>query len=285
MRLVVKQGNRTVGEFRFTRGPVYIGRNANSQIFLPDRTVSRQHAVIFKTHDGKWIIEDLDSANKTYLNDEQIRKAEIKTGDCLRVADFTVEINLENGIEAEKAIHLEDTLITPSPGPQIIVRKIDAANAADMRLPARRAADFSWASEEICEANSLDEVLQSLLRIAEKQFAPFRIWCALRNQPVGPMTAHAGKQWDGKPVQLNDIRLNEKITEAVEKGQFLLLPRIPDQGTEKIQSAMIAPITGSAGCFGVLYLDNATDHERYNLSDLDYLMLLAIHTATILKNF
>jgi hypothetical protein len=26
-------------------------------------------------------------------------------------------------------------------------------------------------------------------------------------------------------------------------------------------------------------------HEHYGLSDLDYLMLIAIHTAAILKNF
>jgi hypothetical protein len=42
---------------------------------------------------------------------------------------------------------------------------------------------------------------------------------------------------------------------------------------------------GTAGCFGAIYIDNATDHEHYTLSDLDYLMLLSIHTATVLKNF
>ena len=53
----------------------------------------------------------------------------------------------------------------------------------------------------------------------------------------------------------------------------------------EVNSAIIAPIVGPAGCFGVLYVDNAMDHEHYNLSDLDYLMLLAIHTSAILENF
>jgi hypothetical protein len=39
------------------------------------------------------------------------------------------------------------------------------------------------------------------------------------------------------------------------------------------------------GCFGVLYIDNAPGRAPYNLSDLDYLMLLAIHTSTIVENF
>ena len=101
MRLVVKQGDSTANEFRFAKGPVYIGRHTNSQVFLPDRVVSRHHAVIFSTQDGKWMVEDLDSANKTYLNEKAIHKAEIKTGDCLRITDFTIEINLEDGTDAE----------------------------------------------------------------------------------------------------------------------------------------------------------------------------------------
>ena len=43
---------------------------------------------------------------------------------------------------------------------------------------------------------------------------------------------------------------------------------------------MIAAIIRSAGCFGVLYVDNAMADDHYSLSDLDYLMLLAMHTET-----
>ena len=101
MRLVVKQNGETVNEFRFTKGPIYIGRQEKNQITLPNPAVSRQHAVLFNTQDGKWTVEDLDSANKTYLNDQAIHKVEIKTGDCLRIVDFTIEINIEAGAEAE----------------------------------------------------------------------------------------------------------------------------------------------------------------------------------------
>jgi GAF domain-containing protein len=48
---------------------------------------------------------------------------------------------------------------------------------------------------------------------------------------------------------------------------------------------MIAPIIDLSGCFGVLYVDNAGEKRYYTLSDLDYLMLLAIHTAAIVENF
>jgi len=92
MRVVVKQKDGNTREFQFTEGPVSIGRGANSHVFLPDRAVSRQHAIIHCADDGKWTIEDLGSSNKTYLNDKAIRRAEIKHGDCLRITDFIIEI-------------------------------------------------------------------------------------------------------------------------------------------------------------------------------------------------
>ena len=288
MRLVVKKGEQTVEEFRFGEGPIYIGRQPNSQVFLPERTVSRQHAVLFITGDGKWMVEDLDSANQTYLNEEAIHKAEIKTGDSLRISDFVIEIYLEAETEAEKPTHLEDTLIADSAsrGPQIIVRKPDAEYAPELKLPAKRVKDFMEATEAICKANGPDELLQVLLSVTLRQFSGNHAWCALRNESTGPMTSHAGKGRDGQAVALSEIKLNEKITQAVEKGQFLLLPQVSAQmGGDGIRSAMIAPIMDPTGCFGALYVDNAIDHEQYSLSDLDYLMLLAISTASILENF
>ncbi|MHC4325800.1 MAG: hypothetical protein ACYSUX_16140 [Planctomycetota bacterium] len=57
------------------------------------------------------------------------------------------------------------------------------------------------------------------------------------------------------------------------------------ESKERIRSAMVASIMRPTGCFGVLYVDNAMVHEHYSLSDLDYLMLIAMHTAAILKRF
>ena len=291
MRIVVKQKNGQTKEFQFTEGPISIGRAANSQIFLPDRSVSKQHAVISATSEGKWIVEDLESANKTYLNDEAIHKAEVKTGDCLRITDFTIEINLEDDTDEDKPIHLEDTFHLEAtlaiPPHETVVRKPDAGHAPAMRLPAERLTDFSQAAEAICEADSLDKLLLTLLDITLKQFSAFHVWCALRNQPTGPMTCQAGKNRTGQTVELSDIKLQRKIAQAVEKGQFLVLPRVSAQVEEEeaIRSAIIATIMRPIGCFGVLYVDNAMKDKHYSLSDLDYLMLLAMHTAAVLRNF
>jgi len=288
MRLVVKQGDQTVKEFQFTQGPIYIGRQSSSHVHLPDKAVSKRHAAILSAGDGKWMVEDLGSANKTYLNDKVIKKAEVKTGDYLRITDFILEINLEDSPESDKHAYMEDTLhmeaALTTPRHETIVRKPDAHHAPAMRLSAKRLTDFSQATEIICQAGDIDELLLSLLDITIKQFSAFRSWCALRKQPAGPMTCHAGKRRDGRAVQLSELQLSEKITQAVEKGQSLVLPRVTAQmeSKDRIRSALIASIIRPAGCCGVLYVDNAMVHEHYSLSDLDYLMFLAMHTAAVL---
>ena len=287
MRLAVKQGDRIVNEFQFAQGPVSIGRRANCQVVLANGTVSKKHAVI-SNDDGKWFIEDMKSANKTYLNDKPIQKVEIKTGDNIRIADFDIEINVEPDSVAESA-KLEDTLqmqaSLTTPSHETVIRKPDAAHAPAMRLAAKRLSDFSLATEAISKAENLDDLLATLLDLMLKQFDAFRCWCALRTQPNGPMMFHAGKRRDGRKVELDEIPLKDKIEQAIERGQSLVLPRVSAQMEEKdrIRSALITTIKRSSGCFGVIYIDNAMIHEHYSLSDLDYLMFLAIHTAAVLK--
>ncbi len=293
MRLVVTKAGQMVTELRFGRGPIYIGRHAHNQVLLPDRAVSRQHAAIFSTQEGKWMVEDFDSANKTYLNGKAVHKAEIKTGDCIRIGDFDIEVDLEAGSDAE--INLEDTLVPSSrqsvpavdaPSREIIVRHPDADLGPDIRLPARRIKDFLQATEAICKSRGPDEVVQTMLAVMLKDFRAFHVWCALRNVAEGPMTCHAGKSRDGRHIELGEIKLRDSITQAIEKKEFLLIPRVSAPTDKvKVRSALIAPIIEPSGCFGVLYVDNAMDHEHYGLSDLDYLMLLAVHTAAIVENF
>ncbi|MBN2272564.1 MAG: FHA domain-containing protein [Sedimentisphaerales bacterium] len=299
MRLLLKQQDGTTKELQFTQGPVSIGRGADSQVFLPDPAVSRHHAVFNCDDDGTWIIEDLDSASKTFLNDQPVRKAKVKHGDVIKITAFAIEITLEDQmpqqqdqtpqqehqIQTEDTMHIEAALATPPH--ETVVRNPDAGHAPAMRLAAKRLTDFSRASIRICNAASLDELLLTLLSLTLEEFDAFHVWCALRTQPAGPMTCHAGKKKDGSPVELNQIPLQEKIIQAVEKGQFLVMPRVSAQLEEKdaIRSAMTAAIMRPNGCFGVLYVDNSMQQQHYSLSDLDYLMLVAMHTAAVMQKF
>jgi pSer/pThr/pTyr-binding forkhead associated (FHA) protein len=297
IHLIIKRNDQTASELVFDSTPIYIGRKVGIQVLLADMAVSREHAII-DVKEGKWSIEDLDSANKTYLNGAAIHKAAIKTGDVLKIADFTIEIAFKDAVDKkdEQAVSASDDTVSmgatesaslSTPRDEVIVRRPDGAHAPAMRLAARRLTDFAQAAEAIVDAKDLDEMVQVLLKTSLQQFTAFRVWCGIRSQKTGPVTYQAGKRRDGKSVELKDLRLNDKITEALERGQSMVFPQVAAklEASERIRSAMIASIKSPKGSFGVIYVDNAMVHEHYSLSDLDYLMVLAMHTAAVLKNF
>jgi hypothetical protein len=285
MHLVVKKGGIAFNEFRFEKGPIYIGRHMNSQVFLPDRAVSRQHTVIYATQKGKWMVEDLDSANKTFLNDKPIHKAEIKDGDVIRIADFSITIDLKETVTSEQPINLADTLTSAVHDIQVIVKKFGSEHAPSLKVPARRIKQFAQATDSICSAQNMDQIASALITIMLRQFSAFHCWCSLRNKPDGAMLTQKGKTQSGVGVQLDKIYLKGRITEAMEKKRFLLFPQLPlELEHQKMRSAMIAPLLGPAGSFGIIYIDNSTNHEHYDTSDLDYLILISVHTAAIIKN-
>ncbi len=290
MRLIVKKNGDLIKEFQIAKHAVSLGREPNCDILLDDRLVSRQHAKI--NYDGmteQWTIQDLDSANKTFLNDKPITKAQLHSGHIIQIGEFVIDIDLQDKKakvidQAAETMNLEASLTTPKS--ETVIRKPDSQHAPAMRLPAKRLTNFSEATQTLCEADSLDALLRSLIDIIMQQFDASHVWCALRKEPSGPMPYHAGKRRDKKQIGLTDLQLMEKIKQSIENKQSLVLPRVSAQmeSKDRIRSALIAPVIRKEGLFGLLYCDNAMIQKHYSLSDLDYLMFLAIHTAGIIKN-
>lgn len=291
MKLIVKKSDGVIKEYKIEKHAIHIGREQDCDIVLSEKAVSRHHAEI--NYDGMtdvWSIRDLESANKTFLNDKSVVQSKLRTGDILRVGEFLIEVDLEDkphktSDKAEETINFEASLTTPKS--ETVVRKPDSLHAPAMRLEAKRLTDFSQATQTLCDAEAIDQLLRSLIEIIIKQFDAFHVWCALRTEPAGPMTCHAGKRRDKKQIGLADLQLQEKIKQSIENKQSLVLPRVSAQmeSKDKIRSALIAPVICNDGCFGLLYADNAMIQEHYSLGDLDYLMLLAIHTAAIINKF
>jgi hypothetical protein len=283
MRLVVKHEGSVVQEFRFGKGPVYIGRHNQNQIVLTNRSVSRQHAVLYTTADGHTLIEDLHSGNGTSLNGRPVDKAQVKSGDAIGIADYTLEIELDESPAAAGTSHLDDTLIAAPREAQVIARKLAADHGPDLVMPVHRAKDLAKAASAICQANGPDETAGVLVDILIEQFRAKAAWCGLRGGFEGPWTSRMGKTREGQDMSPHDLELQTCMDRATQTSQFLLLPH--GLSDKSVRSAMIAPIVGGAGSLGCLVVENGADQEPYHLRDLDYLMLLAIHAGAVLENF
>ena len=80
---------------RLTLGEEFvIGRAASGEGRLEDDPeLSRSHARLARDADGRWTIEDLGSANGTFVNGEPVReRLRLEAGDSIRVGRTTLEL-------------------------------------------------------------------------------------------------------------------------------------------------------------------------------------------------
>jgi len=86
--LVVRSGGGRVGEsFPLEGERMTIGRRPDSDVFLDDVTVSRDHALLVR-RGGEVHLDDLGSLNGTYVNRRRIESHKLADGDELQVGKY-----------------------------------------------------------------------------------------------------------------------------------------------------------------------------------------------------
>lgn len=81
---------------KFNSPEVLIGRDTACEYPLADETISARHARL-SYHHNQWWLEDLNSTNGTFLNDERvITPTVIMSGDELRCGEISFELIIES---------------------------------------------------------------------------------------------------------------------------------------------------------------------------------------------
>jgi GAF domain-containing protein len=294
MRLYVSLGQSSVNELKFDSGPIYIGRQMGSQVFLPDKSVSRQHAVFYTTKDGTWVIEDLQSSNKTYVNSQVIHKTELKHNDIVRIADFLIRVSLEADEDRDTHREMEETILGVQHDNQqklrsslhTVERNLEALDAPPFKFAPKRIKHYHEILSILNKSNAMDSLYKSMMDVLFRQFKAKNVWMAFRKNPSGPLDIEDGKQITSEHIKRLDLALPASLTEAIKENKYLLIHQLPRQIQARgIRSVLIAPISAGANNHGVIYIANSTDHPHYNLADLDYLILLAVNIGYKIESF
>ena len=254
---------------------------------------------MYKNEDAQWVIEDLGSANKTFLNKNAIHKSEFNNGDKIDIGIFTLEVHIDQDERAdtvidfdgddepeEVPIHLDDTLAEIMPEIHTVTRNPESKSAEMIRIPSRRIKDFSNASQAICATVNLQQLHKELLQILLRQFAATNVWAALREEPDEAMDCEGGRMISSESIALSQLAAQKALADAMGNSKYVLVPKLPKEvGDGKIRSAIVAPVLKDGKSYGILYAENSTQHGHYGLTDLDYLILITIQTAAMIENF
>jgi len=93
--LVVQKGPALTRAIRLTAGETIVGRSRDCDLCIPSSDISRRHCLIALTN-GQVTVEDLSSANGTFLNGVRITGVrKISTNDELRIGPLTFTVKFE----------------------------------------------------------------------------------------------------------------------------------------------------------------------------------------------
>jgi len=92
-RLTIRDNAMNSRSYRFHQDITTIGRTSGNDLVISGRTVSRQHARLW-FDSGRWILEDLHSANGTRVNNALLNQPVVlKDGDVVNFGDEVVVFN------------------------------------------------------------------------------------------------------------------------------------------------------------------------------------------------
>ena len=279
--------------FELSNAQSVIGR-ANADIELHDGTVSRAHARLTR-RDGRWMLDDMGSANGTFLNGMRVAKSmplqrgdQIRCGSTLlvfggasRAAPAHVDLD-EDGNLIDAAIVAtvpsnEDSVIIPTP-------EAGAAAIGNLRI----------LYDHIAEAGRLfdiDALLQRTLELIFTHIKADRGYVLLVDES-GNLTLMASRLRDeqqGDQAPISRTIVNEVIqkqvgvlsTNAMSDSRFAAGKSVHDFG---IRSAICVPIKGRERILGVIQLDCGVSELTYSTEQLRLLTAIGYQTGLAMEN-
>lgn len=85
--------------FPLEKDDIVLGRGADCDIMVDRDSVSRRHARVFRAGNN-WIVEDLNSTNGSYVNDQLIQRHPLRDSDFLKIGAAIFKFLTGTGIEA-----------------------------------------------------------------------------------------------------------------------------------------------------------------------------------------
>jgi len=153
LQILLKFNQNVIKVIQSDRAEITIGRNIKNDIQIDNLAVSNFHAKIERSH-GNYFIEDLNSTNGTFINEEKINKWDLQDGDVASIGKHSLTFLLEGGESTgwgSKELDMDETMMLDTEKQRELVGKTEPSPPS---LPARlevQAGETSQAEYQLTE--------------------------------------------------------------------------------------------------------------------------------------
>lgn len=311
MAIIVSNDERVPkSKYELSRSAAVIGRHPECEIQIDDGSVSRKHARIVYS-DGNYYIEDLESRNGTFLNDQQVmQRTKLYDESEIRVCDtlFTFRLNDQaTAVPRPSSSSGSRNLNQTQHSSILLADDIDATNS---QLKSRFEAPSHYSQGRVSAENKLaaltkitrvlsetverDQVLNRILDFLFDLFVEAdRGFIILKGddgklQPLGFKTRRSA---DDEQVRISRTIIKQVMdtktaiisSDAASDDRFEMAQSIVDFQV-RIRSIMCAPLINSQDVsIGVIQLDTLKQSVAFKEEDLETLMTVAMQASLAIQ--
>ncbi len=279
--------------FDLTDGENILGRQSQT-VPLQDGTISRHHARL-TTKDGTWTLEDLGSANGTFLNGVKLGKpSQVKLGDQIRIGATLLVFTTgkaapQAAVDVDEDGQLVDAAIVatvPSNEDSVIIPTPEAGAEAIGNL--RILYDLI---SEVSSVFNVDLLLQRTMGKVFEVVKADRGYIMLIDAAgkLDPKVSKLSEQYGEQQIPISRTIINEVVSKqvgvlssnAMSDKRFASGKSVHDFG---IRSALCVPIKGRERILGVIHVDCSVSEHTYSTEQLRLLTAIGYQTGLAIEN-
>jgi signal transduction histidine kinase len=291
--------------FRLEDEEIIIGRDESCQISIDDGTISRYHAKIVR-HADELAIEDLGSANGTFVNGVRVNTSALQVNDCVTLGKVELELRQPTDMVSP----VQETSPPAPPHEEFALNKIakqhltaarDSELAASMTITeklssstlmdllGRSHASLSAMYRVIRMSSSTFDLDELLTKILDETFAIIQAERAfvLLADPNSDQLEIKASRWQDKEGLDQKVSISQNIISHVleRKESVLIADAMADSKfsmaesimRHNIRSAMCSPLRGRTQIVGIIHVDTSSTSGEFGQEDL--MLLDAIGNA------
>ncbi len=120
-KLVLKFENEVLKDVPIGARPVTIGRAPDNEIPIDNLAVSNYHARVY-TEAGRLVVEDLNSLNGTFVNEQRVERATLRDGDAILIGKHRIVVD-----------QAHDAAVPVDSGRRVTAPKVDETMVLDTK--------------------------------------------------------------------------------------------------------------------------------------------------------